>query len=349
MPWKDKSIVMGFYQGIGDFLSAIPVANELLRQGNRVSMVVSRTNLELAELVAWENEHIKLIEFAPFSSKPGAGFALMRDLIRLKADYVVVSPHAQKRVSSWKLPVLLWMVKHLARPRLKVVGSADERLSGLYDQRMTVDKQLDLTSRERVLHQAAGSVRDNCLLNMNIFTITRSPSNGETTYDLVIHPGASRDIKMWPIALHRELIESLDTDLRIAFLGVPAELSPIEDALGQRANVAYLSGSVTDAVRVVARAPVVLTMDSGFSHVAAFLGVRHFALFGSTDPSAYPPRPDRSTMLYRQVLPCQPCNLHTCPFDHAVCMQQVGPAEVAEAIIAALDMLGIGHVAAHPD
>ena len=99
---------------------------------------------------------------------------------------------------------------------------------------------------------------------------------------------------------------------------------------------------------MVANASAVLTMDSGFSHVAGFLGVRHFALFGSTDPVAYPPVSDKSTVLYRRALPCQPCNLHSCPYEHAACMQQVGPTEVAEAITIALDRVGVVEEAAIP-
>lgn len=332
-----KTYLLGFYLGIGDFLSAVPVVNELLRKGNRVIMVVSRTNRELAELIAFENEHIKLVEFAPFSSEPRRAITLLRQLLRLGADYIVVSPHAQKSVSSWKLPLLLWLVKHLTRPRLQVVGSSDEKMSWLYDVRLPVDKQLNLAARERQLHRLAGSLDENDAPNANIFKSLRSLGEGETAYDLVIHPGASRAIKMWPIAFHKELVEMLDSNVRIAFLGTPDELAPLEDTIGHRNNVEYRTGSITMAVQVVASAAVVLTMDSGFSHVAAFLGVRHFALFGSTDPRAYPPISDRSTVLYRRALPCQPCNLHTCPFEHAACMQQIVPTEVALDITTALD------------
>lgn len=336
-----KTYLLGFYLGIGDFLSAVPVVNELLRKGNRVIMVVSRTNRELAELIAFENEHIKLVEFAPFSSEPRRAITLLRQLLRLGADYIVVSPHAQKSVSSWKLPLLLWLVKHLTRPRLQVVGSVDEKMSRLYDVRLPVDKQLNLTSRERQLHRLFGSLDGNDAPQERIFKSFGSPSKRETVYDLVIHPGASRAIKMWPIAFHKELVEKLDDKLRIAFLGTPAELAPIESAIGLRNNIEYRIGSITEAVQVVASAAVVLTMDSGFSHVAAFLGVRHFALFGSTDPKAYPPMSDRSTVLYRRALLCQPCNLHTCPLEHVACMQQFAPSEVAEAVTAALDKIGV--------
>lgn len=337
MPWTNKTIVIGFYQGIGDFLSAIPVVNELLSNGNRVVIVASRTNLELAELIAFENEHVTLIEFAPFSSKPRHAVALLRKLLKLKADYIVVSPHAQRAVSSWKLPLLLWMVKHLTRSRLQVVGSADEKMSGLYDERWPVDKQLNLAAREHQLHRLAGSLDDSELPRRSIFINLGSSSKGETAYDLVIHPGASRAIKMWPVAFHRELIERLGSSIRIALLGTPAELAPLKKAIGRRPNVEYRIGPISEAVQVVAQARVVLTMDSGFSHVAAFLGVRHFALFGSTDPTAFPPVSDNSTILYRRALSCQPCNLHVCPLKHVACMQQIVPSEVAGAINRSLE------------
>ncbi len=328
---------MGFYLGIGDFLSAVPVANELLRNGNRVVMVASPPNIQLAEIIRFESRQVRLVEFAPFSTSAWQALKLFNQLRRLRADCFAISPHARRNVSSWKLPILLWTVKYLSRPRPLVVGSDDEKLSQLYDVRLPIDKELGLIAREWSLHRMAGSLDEYAAPNLDIFNRSAVRMDANPKYDLVVHPGASRDVKMWPVDYHRELIEQLDGRLRIAYVGAESELAPLKIATNDRDNVEFFVGSIVEAVSVVANASVVLTMDSGFSHVAALFGVRHFALFGSTDPGVYPPPSDQSTVLYKKALPCQPCNQHSCHLGHTACMRLIKPSEVAIAVQGALN------------
>ena len=341
MPWTDSTIVMGFYLGIGDFLSAVPVVNELLRNGNRVVMVASPPNVQLAEIIRFESRQVRLVEFAPFSTSAWRALKLFNQLRRLQPDRYVISPHARRDVSSWKLPILLWTVKHLSRPQPLVVGSDDEKLSQLYDVRLPVNKDLGLIAREWSLHMMAGSLDEDAVPNLDIFNRSAVRMDGNPKYDLVVHPGASRDVKMWPVDYHRELIGRLDDRLRIAYVGTESELATLKMAMNDRDNIEFFVGSIVEAVSVVAKASVVLTMDSGFSHVAALLGVRHFALFGSTDPTIYPPPSDQSTVLYKKALPCQPCNQHRCHLSHTACMRLVKPSEVAVAIWDALNVADV--------
>jgi ADP-heptose:LPS heptosyltransferase len=336
MTRSDRTIVMGFYQGIGDFLSAVPTANELLRRGNRVVMVVSRANRQLADLIAFKTERLHLVEFAPFSESPIKSLRVFERLRRTRPDMIVVSPHARREVSSWKLPLLLWAVKRLSRKLPPVIGSDDDRLSHLYDRRLPVDKKLGLIAREWLLHRMAGSIDENATPDLAVFKQPYEFAASAPCFDLVVHPGASRNVKIWPLDYHRELLERLGGGLRLAYIGTNGDLQPLRAALGGHENIEFIAGTLKEAVSVMANASVALTMDSGFSHVAALLGVRHLAIFGSTDPGVYRPPSERSTVLYRQALPCQPCHEHRCRLDHIACMRLIEPQEVAAAVGQAL-------------
>jgi len=72
-----------------------------------------------------------------------------------------------------------------------------------------------------------------------------------------------------------------------------------------------------------------MTMDSGFSHIAAFLGVYHLAIFGASSPDMHGPFAKNSRLLFNRVLPCQPCDRYVCEIGTIACMRLVTPAQVA--------------------
>ena len=79
---------------------------------------------------------------------------------------------------------------------------------------------------------------------------------------------------------------------------------------------------------------VLLTNDTGTMHLAAMLGVRVVAIFGSTEPRLTGPLGVGHTVLQHRV-PCGPCFQRECHLDFA-CMKGVSALEVAQALAAAL-------------
>ncbi|NBV87250.1 MAG: lipopolysaccharide heptosyltransferase II, partial [Verrucomicrobia bacterium] len=79
---------------------------------------------------------------------------------------------------------------------------------------------------------------------------------------------------------------------------------------------------------------VLLTNDTGTMHLAAMLGVRVVAIFGSTEPRLTGPLGLGHTVLQHRV-PCGPCFQRECHLDMA-CMKGVGASEVAQALEVAL-------------
>lgn len=94
-----------------------------------------------------------------------------------------------------------------------------------------------------------------------------------------------------------------------------------------------LAGRTTlgEAVDLLSAATAVVSNDSGLMHVAAALGRRLIAVYGSSDPCHTPPMSDLATVLYLG-LPCSPCFERECPLKHLRCLRDITPDRVSEAL-----------------
>ena len=79
---------------------------------------------------------------------------------------------------------------------------------------------------------------------------------------------------------------------------------------------------------------LVLTNDTGTMHLAALLGVRVVAIFGSTEPRLTGPLGNGHIVL-RHHVQCSPCFLRECPIDFR-CMKAISAQETADAVLSIL-------------
>lgn len=110
----------------------------------------------------------------------------------------------------------------------------------------------------------------------------------------------------------------------------------IASQAGRSANVENLCGETTldGLINILRDSDVLLTNDTGTMHLAALLGVRTVALFGSTEPALTGPLGSGHTILRKQV-ECSPCFLRECPIDFR-CMKAIEVPAVIAAIHTAL-------------
>lgn len=340
---SDRTILLGFYHGLGDFVSAVPVMNQLLVQGNRLVVAASRQNAMLAEAIKFKGLAVEFLDYSLFSANSaGSLLRFVRQLARSQPDLVYVSPHAQRQLSSWKIPALLAVVKRLFWKRATVIGAKDEKLSQCFDVILPVDKSLDLLHREWELHKLIGSIDVDSPPEYSKaidWNTNRSDLGGGA--DLIIHPGASKHVRMWPMDNYVELVDTLGDSVKITVVGLERELEQLRAALGTCRNVKFFSGSLADVVAITAAARAVITMDSGFSHIAAFLGVDHLAIFGASSPDIHGPFAQKSQLLFNKTMECQPCDQYECRFGHASCMQTITPRMVAERLETILPTAGV--------
>ncbi len=146
-------------------------------------------------------------------------------------------------------------------------------------------------------------------------------------------PGAEYgEAKRWPVERYGELAKRLkDAGQQIWVFGSAKEHGlgdAIVRAAGEK-DVSNLCGTtkLADAVDLLALAETAVSNDSGLMHIAAAVGVRLVALYGSSSPDYTPPLTDKAEVVYLR-LSCSPCFERTCPLGHLNCFMQMEVDEV---------------------
>ena len=156
---------------------------------------------------------------------------------------------------------------------------------------------------------------------------------------VVFAPGAEYGpAKRWPAARFGELAQRLARP--VVLLGSPkdaplcAEIIAMAPAADRCIDLAGKT-SLAQAFALIAGAAGVVSNDSGLMHVAAALGVRQVAVFGSSSPRHTPPLNDAAQVVwlkddpaYQPPLDCAPCFERSCPLGHTRCLNDVGVERV---------------------
>lgn len=145
-------------------------------------------------------------------------------------------------------------------------------------------------------------------------------------------PGAEYgEAKRWPAEYYAEVANAaLKNGWEVWLFGSDKDV-PVTNAINDLSGHQCLNlGGKTklgEAIDLMSRCDTVISNDSGLMHVAAALGKKLIAIYGSSDPHHTPPMSSKAVIEYLG-LECSPCFERVCPLGHLNCLKQIEPRNV---------------------
>lgn len=160
---------------------------------------------------------------------------------------------------------------------------------------------------------------------------------------LILAPGAAYgDAKRWDAEKFRRtaLVWMQEKGGEVVAVGSGSEAPVCEECVRGVSGARSLAGrtSLEELMLLLAESDLCIANDSGVMHLAALLGARGVAIFGSTDPAATSPISKKWLVLYEKQ-PCSPCFRRICPLQTRACFKAI---EVKRVLDAAEELLAQG-------
>jgi len=150
-------------------------------------------------------------------------------------------------------------------------------------------------------------------------------------------PGAEYgEAKRWPAEYYAEVANhALKQGWQVWLFGSDKDI-PVTNQINQLAQNHCLDlGGKTklgEAIDLMSLCDTVISNDSGLMHVAAALGKRLIAIFGSSDPYHTPPMSPHAVIQYLG-LECSPCFERVCPLTHLNCLREIKPNQIVQLLL----------------
>jgi heptosyltransferase II len=324
-------------QWIGDAVMTEPLLRRLHARGERLTVgalpwvaPVYRAMPQVADVIE--------LPFAHGALQWMARRRLARQLVG-RFDNAYICPNSLKSALLPFLARIPRRIGYLGEARVgllthRLKNSPKDRRPAMVSFYSALSGETDLASDRPQLHLDAGQV-DATLAAIGL----------QRGAYYVLAPGAEfGPAKRWPADHFAALARRLEAP--VVLLGSAKEFDLCQEIAvavnaeqpGKCQNLAGKT-SLTDAFHVIAAAQCMVSNDSGLMHVAAALGVRQVALFGSSSPLQTPPLNGRASVLwlknnpaYQPPLTCAPCFERQCPLGHTRCLSDITVATVLENI-----------------
>jgi len=159
---------------------------------------------------------------------------------------------------------------------------------------------------------------------------------------LAINPGATNSTaKRWPAERFAKTADQFSEaygfqTIIIGTAGDKPVALQVAEAMRTQPTVIAGETSIAELKALLRCVRLVISNDTGTSHVAAALGVPTVVVFGPTEHVVTRPLSSRATVV-RHDVECSPCMLRECPIDHR-CMTRV---EVNDVYAAARSLLAL--------
>ncbi len=154
---------------------------------------------------------------------------------------------------------------------------------------------------------------------------------------IVMCPGAEYgNAKRWPVEYYGAVAKQKiadGCDVWIMGSHKEAELAQgINDICDGKAYDMAGKTELGQAIDIMSLADLVITNDSGLMHLAAALGCKLIAIYGSSNPSFTPPLSKKAKIMELDMS-CRPCMQRECPEQHLKCLRDLTPEMVLQEIV----------------
>lgn len=154
---------------------------------------------------------------------------------------------------------------------------------------------------------------------------------------LLVHPGASASSRVYPTERYAAVVEKLagQSGLPVLVSGGPGEEDLAQKVAGSAGVPVGGETSFGEFAALVGRATVVVTNNTGTTHVASALKRPVVTVFAGTNPpEQWGPWRTPNRLLTHPV-PCAPCYKRVCPIGHE-CLTGIAPETVVGAVLGLL-------------
>jgi ADP-heptose:LPS heptosyltransferase len=151
---------------------------------------------------------------------------------------------------------------------------------------------------------------------------------------VLVHPGASASSRAYPPERYGEVVESLaeQSGLPVLVTGGPDERDLTRQVAGSAGIPIGGETSFGSFAALVGRAAVVVTNNTGTTHVASALKRPVVTVFAGTNPAEQWGPWRTPNLLLTHPVPCAPCYKRVCPIGHE-CLTGIAPGTVVEAAL----------------
>ena len=158
---------------------------------------------------------------------------------------------------------------------------------------------------------------------------------------VVIHPGAGKRWRQWPAQRFAQAADLLvqRCAAQVCTIGAPSEhelMQRVQSAMHERHRAFILSTSLVNLLELYERAAVLLSNESGPTHLAATTDLPIVTIFGPAKEQRWRPLRDHQLVILRGA-PCDPnCRSQQCRADLR-CLMDVTPEHVVEAVLSFIE------------
>lgn len=156
---------------------------------------------------------------------------------------------------------------------------------------------------------------------------------------IIMHPGAQLQSRRWPPERFAHIVRMLPDDYAIVLTGSAAERSVTSAvrAAAQRELIDLTGKTTLGALALLLQgAQLLVSNDTGLSHIAAALRVPSVIICSASDPQRWAPLNHAlHSVVFHEPVQCRPCAHESCPIGHP-CALQLPVERVMSAIRAKL-------------